>query len=271
LYGKTIVVKYGGAAMQSDELRRGVMEDVVWLFSAGARVLLVHGGGPELSALQQRLGMETKFVDGLRYTDAETIDAAFMALCGKVNKGLVQLIQNAGGRAAGLSGLDGGMLRCVKKAKPDLGFVGEITSVEPGLPNAILDAGYIPVISTVGLGEDGLAYNINADTTAGGIAAALRADLLIAMSDIPGVLRDVNDAASLIATIRTDEVEAFIGAGTISGGMIPKVRGLKEAVEAGVSAASIVDGRRPHALRDALAGGAAGGASVAAAGTTIVR
>ncbi|MDR3363915.1 MAG: acetylglutamate kinase [Clostridiales Family XIII bacterium] len=263
--GKTVVVKYGGAAMQSGGFKRGAMEDVAWLAAAGARVLLVHGGGPELSALQRRLGMETKFADGVRYTDAETMDAVFMALCGKVNKGLVQLIQNAGGRAAGLSGIDGGILRCVKKTKPDLGFVGEITKVDTGLLDAVLEAGYVPVISTAALGEDGFAYNVNADTAAGSIAAALRADLFITMSDIPGVLRNVGDASSLIANVRADEIEGLIAAGTISGGMIPKARGLRDAVAAGVLAAKIIDGRRPRALRDALAGKAGGGTTIAQA------
>ena len=250
--GKTIVVKYGGAAMRSDELRLGVINDIARLAAAGCRVVLVHGGGPELSALQRRLGIETKFVDGLRYTDSDTMDAAVMALCGRTNKGLVRLFENEGLRAAGLSGIDGGLLRCVKQEEPDLGYVGEIQSVNTELIYILLEKQYIPVVSTVGLGEDGLVYNINADTAAGRIAACVAADCFITLSDVPGVLRDVNDPLSLIEEIHTDEIEELIGAGLISGGMIPKVRGLAAAVRGGALAATIVDGRTKHALLRAL-------------------
>jgi len=256
--GKTIVIKYGGAAMQSEELKAGVMEDVALMAGRGARVVLVHGGGPELSALQKRLGLETRFVEGLRYTDETTIDAALMALCGKVNKDLVRLLENAGQKAVGISGLDGGLLICEKQQEPDIGFVGRVRQVDTGLLHALLGAGYVPVVSTVGLGVDGQAYNVNADTAAGSIAAALGADCLITMSNIPGVMRDADDPASVIPEIRAGEVEELIEGGVISGGMIPKARGLADAVRKGAASAAIIDGRAPHALRN-CAEGAGGG------------
>ena len=256
--GKTIVIKYGGAAMQSEELKTGVMEDVAALAEAGAAVVLVHGGGPELSALQSRLGIETRFVDGLRYTDKETMDAALMALCGKVNKELVRLLQGSGRNAVGISGLDGGLLVCGKQREPDIGFVGEVSKVNTELLCTLLDAGNIPVVSSVGLGEDGLAYNINADIAAGKIAEGLSTDFYVTMSDIPGVLRDAGDHKSLIPLILSEEVEKLIADGVISGGMIPKARGLAGAVKNGVGAAHIIDGRVPHALREWAAGTVAG-------------
>ena len=249
---RIVVIKYGGAAMQGEGLKLGVIQDVSRLAASGAGVVLVHGGGPELTALQERLGIETRFVDGLRYTDEGTVDAALMALCGKVNKDLVRLLENEGQKAAGLSGIDGGVLRCVRQADPDLGFVGRIESVDTGLLRVLLNAGYVPVVSTVGLGADGLAYNVNADTAAGRIAAALAADLYITMSDVPGVLRDAGDPATLIREIRAFEVEQLIGAGYISGGMIPKARGVADALFRGARAALIIDGRVPHALAACL-------------------
>jgi len=241
--GKTVVIKYGGAAMQSEELKAGVMEDVAML-AEDADVILVHGGGPELSALQKKLGSEPLFVDGLRYTDEETIDAALMALCGKVNKELVRLLENLGRKAVGLSGIDGGTLRCVKQREPDIGFVGKITDVDTGLLLTLLGAGYTPVVSTVGLGDDEHAYNINADTAAGKIAAAVKADLYITLTDVPGVLKD----ADLIAEIKTGEVEELIAKGVITGGMIPKACGIADIVTKGAGSAYIIDGRVPHAL-----------------------
>ena len=247
--GKTVVIKYGGAAMQSEMLKSGVMEDAAGLAEDGAAVVLVHGGGPELSALQKRLGIETRFVQGSRYTDEETMDAALMALCGKVNKDLVRLLENSGRKAVGISGIDGGLLQCSRQEEPDIGFVGLVDEVDTGLLRTLLDAGYIPVVSTVGLGRDGLAYNINADIAAGKIAASLSADYYVTMSDIPGVLSDAEDAGSLISEIRADEVEGMIERGVVSGGMIPKARGLSDAVKSGAGFAVIVDGRVPHALR----------------------
>ena len=250
--GRRISVKYGGAAMQSSGLKRCVIKDVTHLRANGANIVVVHGGGPELSALQERLGIETRFVDGLRYTDAETIDAALMALCGKVNKDIVRMIENEGGKAIGLSGIDGGILRCKKQEDPDLGFVGEIVRVKKELLHLLLMGDFIPVISSVGIGEDGLAYNINADTAASRIAAGLTADCFVTLSDVPGVLRDVNDPASLIGEIKAGEIEGLIEEGVITDGMIPKTRGLADSMRRGVKSVCIANGRIPHALMLAL-------------------
>jgi len=255
--GKTIVIKYGGSAMQSEELKAGVMEDVVRL-TAESEVVLVHGGGPEISALQKRLGTAPRFVDGLRYTDEGTIETALMALCGKVNKDLVRLFENAGGKAAGISGIDGSLLTCCRIKEPDIGFVGEIREVRTDLISTLLRAGYTPIVSTIGLGDDGLAYNINADTAAGRIASSLSADFYVTISDVPGVLSDKDDPASLIPEIRISEIESMIESGVISGGMIPKVRGLAGAVRRGAGAAQIVDGRIPHVLGKCMAGSCTG-------------
>ena len=253
LGGKCIVVKYGGAAMKSSALRNCVIKDIVNLRESGADVVIVHGGGPDLTALQEQLGIETMFVDGLRYTDAQTIDAALMALCGKVNKDIVRLLEKEGQRAAGLSGIDGSIICCRKQEVPDLGYVGEITRIRKELIHILLIGGIMPVISTVGMGEDGLAYNINADTAAGRIAAALGTDYFITLSDVPGVLEDLNDPMSLIVEMDEDEAEELIGSGVISGGMIPKIRGICDAVNRGAKSASIIDGRVPHSLLLALA------------------
>jgi len=252
LDGKIIVVKYGGAAMKSSALRNCVIKDIITLRESGADVVIVHGGGPEITALQQQLNIETRFVDGLRYTDIQTIDAAIMALCGKVNKEIVRLLEKDGQRAAGLSGIDGSIICCRKQKDPDLGYVGEITKIRKELLLILLIGGIMPVISTVGIGDDGLAYNINADTAAGRIAAALGADYFITISDVPGVLQDVNDARSLIIEMDEDEAEGLIESGVISGGMIPKIRGITDAVGRGAKSASIIDGRVPHSLLFAL-------------------
>jgi acetylglutamate kinase len=252
LEGKCIVVKYGGAAMASPELRKCVIMDISFLRESGADVIVVHGGGPELTALQGQLGIETRFVDGLRYSDAQTIDAALMALCGKVNKDIVRMFENEGHRAAGLSGIDGSVICCRKQEVPDLGYVGEIIKIRKELLHILLIGGILPVISTVGIGEDGSAYNINADTAAGRIAASLGADCFITLSDVPGVLQDTNDPMSLIVEMDEDEAEELIGSGVIYGGMIPKVRGIADAVRRGAKSASIVDGRVPHSLLLAL-------------------
>jgi len=256
--GKTIVIKYGGAAMQSEELKAGVMEDACALVDAGADVVLVHGGGPELTALQERLGIETRFVDGLRYTDEETMDAALMALCGKVNKDLVRLLENLGHKAVGISGVDGCVLKCVRQLDPDIGLVGEICEVVTELLQTLLGAGYIPVVSTVGLGEDGLVYNINADSAAGRIAAGLSADFFVTLSDVPGLLRDAGDPGSLIPEVRAGEIEGLIESGAITGGMIPKTRGIADAIKYGADSVTIIDGRVPHALREWAKGAKAG-------------
>jgi len=250
---KCIVVKYGGAAMKSSALRNCVIRDIVNLRESGADVVIVHGGGPELTTLQEQLGIETMFVDGLRFTDAQTIDAALMALCGKVNKDIVRLLEKEGQRAAGLSGIDGSIICCRKQEIPDLGFVGEITKIRKELLHILLIGGIMPIISTVGIGEDGLAYNINADTAAGRIAAALGADCFITLSDVPGVLQDTSDPMSLIVEMDEDEAEELIRSGIITGGMIPKIRGVCDAVRRGAKSASIIDGRVPHSLLSALA------------------
>jgi acetylglutamate kinase len=267
----TIVVKYGGAAMQSQSQCAELMADAVDLMRRGVRLVVVHGGGPELSALQERLGLETHFVDGLRYTDEATVEAALMALAGKVNKSLVARIQAAGGRAVGISGLDGGILICKKKTAPDLGYVGEVVRVDPALPNALLDAGFIPVVSTLGLGEDGHIYNVNADTAAGKIAAAIDADKFIVLSDIPGVLREKTDAASVIPVIELAEIEGLITSGVVAGGMIPKIRSAADVVTSGVAEVLIADGRTPHALARAAAATAATATATENFGTVIRR
>jgi acetylglutamate kinase len=277
LEGISIVVKYGGAAMISPALRDCVVKDIVYLRESGADVIVVHGGGPELTSLQEQLGIETSFVDGLRYTNAQTIDAAMMALCGKVNKDIVRMFENEGQRAAGLSGIDGSVICCRKQEVPDLGYVGEITKIRKELLHILLIGGILPVISTVGIGEDGYAYNINADTAAGRIAASFGADFFITLSDVPGVLQDINDPMSLIIEMNEDEAEALIRSGVISGGMIPKIKGITDAVRRGAKSASIVDGRIPHSLLLALAERAASergvtpGSITDFVGTTIVR
>jgi len=250
-----LLIKYGGAAMTSETLKAQVIEDLVALAAEGRQVVLVHGGGPELSAFMERQGKEPRFVDGLRYTDEETLEAALMVLAGKVNKGLVALIEDSGGRAAGLCGVDGGMVRAVRALSAgggDLGFVGEIADVDTALLQGLLDGGIIPVVASLGLGWDGQIYNINADTLAAALAPPLGAELVV-LSDIPGVLRDVDDPASLIPELRTGAIPRLIEEGIIRGGMIPKITGCAAAVERGAASATIADGRIPHALQKAIA------------------
>ena len=248
----TIVVKYGGAAMQTESLSAEVMADAVELTNAGIRLVIVHGGGPDLSALQKRLGMETRFVDGLRYTDEDTVEAALMSLAGKINKGLVRQIQTGGGKAVGISGIDGGILICEKKKDPDLGFVGEVVRVAPALIETMLDSGFLPVVSTLGIGEDGQLYNVNADTAAGKIAAALGADKFVLLSDIPGVLREKDDDSTVIPVIETGDIEGLIISGVVAGGMIPKIRSAADVVACGVKEVLIADGRGHHSLMSAV-------------------
>ena len=245
-YGKTIVVKYGGNAMVSDALKEQVMEDVVLLSRVGVKLVLVHGGGPELSDLMKRLGKVPEFVDGLRVTDEETIACAEMVLAGRINKTLVNLLQMKGGNPVGLSGIDGKMIRAEMRDER-LGFVGDITEVCPDVITTLLDKGYIPVISTLGCDDEGRIYNINGDTAAGKIAAAVGAERLIMMTDIQGILMDRKDPDTLLSEIKVSEAEEMIKDGTISGGMIPKVRCCIDALAEGVSATVIIDGRVPHA------------------------
>ena len=250
-YGKTIVIKYGGNAMISDELRRDVINDIILLRLVGIHVVVVHGGGPEINELLKKTGKESRFVNGLRYTDEETMEAVQMALCGKVNKNLVATLNRAGGLAVGLCGLDGGMLKAVRRREDgvDYGLVGDITEVDP---KVILDAirdGFIPVISTVAQGTDAdTSYNVNADTAAAEIAVAVGAVKLILLTDIRGLLRDKNDESTLISQVRLPEVPELVSQGIISGGMIPKVGCCVDAVENGVKRTHILDGRIPHSI-----------------------
>ena len=245
--GKIVVVKYGGNAMTSEELRQQVMEDVVLLRAVGVRVVLVHGGGPEINELMDRLGKEPEFVDGLRVTDQETIDIVQMVLAGKVNKTLVGMLGAKGGRAIGLSGIDDRLIEARPK-DARLGYVGEVTRVNTDAIVDLLKKGYIPVISTVGCGPDGETLNINGDTAAAAIAGALGAERLIMMTDIAGILRDASDPATLIPEITVSEAAQLFTEGIISGGMIPKVECCITAIGAGVRKVIIMDGRVPHSI-----------------------
>ncbi len=250
--GKTVVVKYGGNAMLNEDLKQAVMKDIVLLNTIGVKVVLVHGGGPEINKMLERVGKESKFVNGLRYTDAETMEIVQMVLTGKLNKDIVGILLQEGGRAVGLSGVDSGLLRAKKidKDGADLGFVGEVTQVHPEIINDLLEKDFIPVISTVALGETGdqSRYNINADTAAAKIAVALKAEKFVQLTNVAGVLKDVNDPKSLITRIPMPTVPQLIENGTIAGGMIPKVECCMIALKGGVPRTHIIDGRVPHSL-----------------------
>ncbi len=246
--GKTIVVKYGGNAMVSDELRRAVMSDVILLNLVGIRVVAVHGGGPEISAMLKMIGHESKFVDGLRYTDVTTMDIVQAVLCGKVNKDLVSQLGRLGGRAVGLCGMDGQLFQA-EQMDEKYGLVGRITDVNPEPVKNALEHGYIPIVSTVAQGVDAdTAYNINADTAAAKLAEALGAEKLILLTDVRGLLRDPGDESTLIHVVRTQEVPALVEAGIISGGMIPKMQCCVDAIHGGVERVHILDGRIPHSI-----------------------
>lgn len=245
--GKVLVVKYGGNAMINGELKDSVMRDIVLLNLLGVKVVLVHGGGPEITEMLGKVGKETVFVDGLRVTDAETAQIVLMVLSGKINKGLVGLIEQKGGKAIGLSGVDGSMIEAAMKNEK-LGFVGEITNINPDIITDSLEKGYIPIISTVGCDKDGNVYNINADTAAAKIAGALNAESLISMTDISGIMRDKNDPSSLISSLTISETEALIADGTIKDGMIPKAECCINALNWGVKKVFIIDGRVPHSI-----------------------
>ena len=245
--GQIVVVKYGGNAMINEQLKQQVMEDIVLLWLIGVRVVLVHGGGPEINDLMDRLGKKPEFLGGLRVTDKETMDIVQMVLAGKINKTLVNLLEMKGGKAVGLSGMDGRLLQCTVKDKR-LGFVGEIQKVHINPVTDLLDNGYIPVVSTVGCDKSGNAYNINGDTAAAYIAGALGAKTLIMMTDIAGVLRDRNDPSTLIPEISLDELASLRENGTISGGMIPKAECCATAIARGVKNVVIMDGRVPHSI-----------------------
>ena len=246
--GKTIVVKYGGNAMISEELRHAVISDIILLNLVGIRVVVVHGGGPEISEMLKKIGKQSYFVDGLRYTDEETMDVVQQVLCGRVNKNLVATMNRLGGKALGLCGIDGGMF-VAKRQDEKYGLVGDITKVDPTPVITALDNGYIPVVSTVALGEDAeTSYNVNADTAAAKLATALGAERLLLLTDVRGLLRDPKDESTLIPELQLSSVPALIREGIISGGMIPKIDCCVEAVRSGVASAIILDGRVQHSI-----------------------
>ena len=245
--GKIVVVKYGGNAMVSEQLKDSVIRDICLLQLIGVKVVLVHGGGPEITEVLEKMGKQSAFVDGVRVTDEETVGVALMVLAGKINKTLVNLIELKGGSAIGLSGLDGHMLEA-KIKKPELGYVGQITNVNVKPILDVNDKGYIPVVSTVGYDGAGNLYNINADTAAARIAGELGAESLIAMTDIAGILKDKNDPSTLISSIKVSDLPGLISDGVIQGGMIPKAECCRSAIEWGVNRVFIIDGRVPHAI-----------------------
>ena len=247
--GKVVVVKYGGNAMLNEELKEAVMDDIVLLNTIGIKVVLVHGGGPEINKMLDKVGKESKFVDGLRYTDAETMEIVQMVLTGKLNKDIVGILLQKGGRAVGLSGVDSGLIRA-KKTDKDLGYVGDVTHVYPEILTSLLNEGFIPVVSTVALGEQGddARYNINADTAAAKIAVALRAEKFVQLTNVPGVLRNIEDPSTFIKRIEKSALGSLKATGIIAGGMIPKIDCCLTALEGGVPRTHIIDGRVPHSL-----------------------
>ena len=245
--GKIVVVKYGGNAMVNQQLKEQVMEDVVLLWLIGVKVVLVHGGGPEINELMEKVGKKPEFIDGLRVTDKETVDIVQMILAGKVNKTLVSYLESKGGKAMGISGIDGGLVQAEMK-DPKLGYVGKVTNVNIEPVEDLLSKGYIPVIATVASDKDGNVYNINGDTVAARIAGALNAERLIMMTDIAGILKDKDDPSTLIPHVTVEEAQALYKDGTISGGMIPKVDCCIDAIKHGVKNVVIMDGRVPHSI-----------------------
>ncbi len=246
-YGKIVVVKYGGNAMVSEDLRSQVMEDIVLLWHVGIKVVLVHGGGPEITDMMSKVGKKSEFVDGLRVTDRETVDIVQMVLAGKINKTLVNLLEVKGGKAMGISGMDGRLIMAETK-DPRLGYVGQVTNVNIAPVMDLLEKGYIPVVSTLGCDEDGNVYNINGDTAAAQIAGALKAERMILMTDIAGVLRDKNDLNTLIPELTVPEALKLLDDKVIAGGMIPKVECCLDAIRHGVERVIIMDGRVPHSI-----------------------
>lgn len=245
--GKIVVVKYGGNAMVNEKLKDSVMRDIILLSLIGVKVVLIHGGGPEITGMLEKIGKESKFSNGLRVTDEETVEVVQMVLAGKVNKNLVNLIELKGGKAIGLSGIDGHMIEAEMKNE-ELGFVGSITGVNVQPIKDVLEKGYIPVISTIGCDNEGNVYNINADTAAAKIAGELGAESLISMTDICGILQDKEDESTLIPVIKTSEAPSLIESGVIAGGMIPKVECCINAINWGVNRVFIIDGRIPHSI-----------------------
>lgn len=248
-HGKIVVIKYGGNAMIDEQLKTAVMNDLVLLQLVGIKVVLVHGGGPEINSMLDKVGKQSKFVNGLRYTDEETMDIVQMVLGGKVNKNLVSLIQNCGGKALGFSGMDGGMIKAKKLDNgDDLGLVGQVTEINPEAILVALNNGYIPVISTVGIDEFSNSYNINADTASSKIASALNAVNFILMTDIKGLLRDRTDENTLISQVKLSEVQKLLDDNIVAGGMIPKVDCCVSAISNGVASSCIIDGRVKHSI-----------------------
>ncbi|MBQ7152224.1 MAG: acetylglutamate kinase [Synergistaceae bacterium] len=245
--GRTVVIKYGGNAMINPELKQQVMEDIILLWLVGVKVVLVHGGGPEVSGLMKSLGKKPEFINGLRVTDKETVEIVQMVLAGKINKTLVGLLENKGGRAVGLSGLDDRLIEA-KCKDPALGFVGEVTRVNTEIINDLLERKYIPVISTIACGPEGEVFNINGDTAAACVAGALRAERLIILTDTAGILRDPSDSSTIISEITVPEAQELIKDGTISGGMIPKAECCIRAINEGVKKVIIMDGRIHHSI-----------------------
>jgi acetylglutamate kinase len=246
--GRTVVVKYGGAAMKDSSLKDKVIRDIVFLACVGVRPVVVHGGGPEINSWLGKLGIEPQFKNGLRVTDADTMDVVEMVLVGRVNKELVSLINRAGSKAVGLCGKDGNLIKARPEGREGIGFVGEVNSVDIQLLESLVNSGYIPVVSSVAADETGQAYNINADTVAGEIAAALGAEKLILLTDTAGILRDYKDPSTLIAKVDIQQARELISSGIVGGGMIPKVTCCVRSLAQGVRAAHIIDGRIPHAL-----------------------
>ena len=249
-YGKTIVIKYGGNAMINDNLTQTVINDIILMKCIGINPIIVHGGGPDISNTLTKMNHESKFINGLRYTDETTINVAQMVLAGKVNKDLVKLIEKTGGKAIGLSGIDGSLIKAKKlNSEIDLGFVGEITSVNTDLLNLAMNSGHIPVVSSIAIGEnDNNSYNINADTCASKIASALKAEKLILLTDVPGVMTNPNNTSTLISTLRLHQIPKLTADKVINGGMIPKINCCVESVRMGVKKAHIIDGRIKHSI-----------------------
>lgn len=257
-YGKTFVVKYGGNAMINEDLKRGVMQDIVLLKFLGVNPVVIHGGGPEINQMLKRVGKQSQFVQGLRVTDAETMEIVQMVLVGKLNKEIVSRLNLLGAKAIGLSGQDAKLMLAQKTVPtmpegytgeiPDIGFVGEVTEINTKVLQELMADGYIPVISSIGMGEDGHSYNINADTAAGELAAALQAEKLLMLTDVEGIFRDYNDKSSLISSLKVEEAYRMINNRTIEGGMIPKVEACIKAVQGGVKRTHIIDGRLLHSM-----------------------
>ncbi|MCI6100847.1 MAG: acetylglutamate kinase [Selenomonas sp.] len=257
-YGKTVVIKYGGNAMVSDDLKEKVMEDIALLKYVGVRPVIIHGGGPEITGFLKKVGKETSFVSGLRVTDEETVEIAEMVLDGKVNSEIVNLLNHRGVKAVGISGKDAGLIRAKKKLatvydgddkkKVDIGYVGQVEDVDTGILDDLLEGGYIPVIAPIGVDEDGMSYNINADYVAAEIAGALHAEKLLLLTDIEGVYKDYHDKSTFLSTLTQAEAREYIKTGVISGGMIPKIEACLRALDAGAGKSHIIDGRMPHAI-----------------------